>query len=69
MIGSESSHCNLLRESIAGSRSVDEDTFASLAILTERLDRVRKSGGAFAGVAFSPQVKKMARKRHVAAVS
>ena len=69
MTQSENSYCNLLKESISGARGVDEETLASLAILTERLERVKKLGKGFSGIGFSPSVKKLAGRRRMASVS
>ena len=46
----------------------NEETLKSLAVLTERLDRVKKLGKNFAGISFSPSVKKLTARRHMAAV-
>jgi len=44
MIGTDSNHCRIVTESLAGKRKVDEHTFASLAILDERLERLKSLG-------------------------
>ena len=49
----------VLQESLAGQREADEQTFTSLAVLEERLKRIKKLGGAFSRVAFSRMVKKL----------
>jgi len=54
-----SNHCQIVSENLAGKRAVDEQTFASLAVLTDRLERIRKLGQAFSKVEFSPDVKKL----------
>lgn len=59
-------HCQIVGESLIGERPVDEQTGASLAILAERLERLRHSSNLFAGVTFSPYVQKM--ERHSRAV-
>jgi hypothetical protein len=59
-------HCQIVGESLMGERAVDEQTCASMAILAERLERLKQSIDLFAGVAFSPYVQKM--KRHAEAV-
>ena len=59
MIGTDSNHCWIVAESLAGRREVDEQTHASLAVLDERLRRLRKFGGAFSDVVFSRAVKKL----------
>ena len=47
MIGTDSNHCRIVTESLTGTRKVDEQTFASLAILDERLERLRGLGETF----------------------
>ncbi len=61
------SHCEIVSQSLMGERPVDEQTGASLAILAERLERLRHSSNLFAGVTFSPYVQKM--ERHAKAVA
>ncbi len=66
MIGRDVNHHKIVKESLAGKRPVDEQTFASLAILNERLGRLKKVDIAFSDVGFSPSVKKLKRKATVA---
>jgi hypothetical protein len=68
MMRTDSNHCRIVAESLAGKRKVDEQTFASLAILEERLERLRNLGGAFSGVMFSPDAVKLIRRKNVVAV-
>jgi hypothetical protein len=68
MIGTESNSCKIVEKSLRGERKVDEQTFTSLAILTERLERLRDLGGAFAKVEFSSAVKGLAREKSKVAV-
>ena len=58
----DASHYQLLAATLAGRRPVDEQTHASLAILTERLECVKSHGGLFAGVEFSPQMKSLRQR-------
>jgi len=55
----DSNHCQVVRESIVGERAIDEQTFASLAVLSERLERLRKLDKVFSAVEFSSAVKKL----------
>jgi len=55
-------HCEIVKDSLNGSRVIDEQTAVSLEVLTDRLERVRKLGGKFAGVAFSSAAEHL-RKR------
>ncbi len=64
MIGTDLKHCQILGKSISGERAVDEQTFASLAILGERLDRLKKFDRLFSGVEFSSAVKKLKGQVH-----
>ena len=68
MIGMDSDHCRTVRESLAGERTVDERTFASLAILTERLERLKGLGEGFSKVTFSPAAKELARHKSTVAI-
>jgi hypothetical protein len=68
MMEVDSNHCQIVRESIVGKRTVDEQTFASLTILTERLERLKKLDEVFGNVAFSPAVEKLARQKDAVAV-
>jgi hypothetical protein len=61
-------HCQILEKSLSGEREVNEETFASLAILTERLERVKKFGKHFSDVTFSSAVEKLAAERESIAV-
>ena len=65
MIEANWNHCQIVRDNITGERAVDEQAFASLAILTERL---KKLGKTFSGVTFSPAVKKLKRQKNTVAV-
>ena len=68
MIGTDSNHCRIVTESLAGKREVDEQTFASLTILDERLERLKKLNVIFSGVAFSPDAEKLLSQKNTVAV-
>ncbi len=68
MIEVDSNHCQIVRDSIVGKRVADEQTFASLAILTERLERLKKLEKSFSGVTFSPAVEKLTAQKNIVAV-
>lgn len=69
MIGTDSNHFRIVTESLSGERQVDEQTFSSLAILDERLERLNGLGGAFSNIGFSEDAKKLLRSKHAVAVS
>ena len=68
MIEGSLNHCEIVEMSLAGERAVDEQTFASLAILTERLERLKKLDKSFANIGFSPVVEGLTGQRSVVAV-
>jgi len=68
MIEVNSNYCQIVRDSLAGERAIDGQTFASLAILAERLERLKKLGRNFSDVAFSSAVKKLTRQKDILAV-
>ena len=47
----------IVNESLAGERAVDEQTQAAVAILAERLERLKQTSSLFAEIGFSPHVK------------
>ncbi len=50
-------HCQVVKDSLQGRRTADEQTFASIAVLSDRLQQVRKLGERFSHIEFSPAVK------------
>jgi len=68
MIEVDSNYCQIVRESITGERAVDEQTFASLAILAERLERLKKLNKVFSNITFSSAVKKFKSQKNAVAV-
>jgi hypothetical protein len=67
MIETELNHFSVVQESLDGVRAVDEDTYAAIAILGDRLERLKKMDGVFEGVGFSPAVKRLCRQRSAVA--
>ena len=59
-------HYQVVGASLSGKRPVDEQTYASVAALSERLERLRQSP-LFAGVTFSPHVERL--RQHAEAVA
>ena len=68
MIRMDSDHCRTVTESISSERPVDERTFASLAVLTERLQRLKNSDPAFDSITFSPAVRRLLNRKSAVAV-
>jgi len=61
-------HCQIVQESLAHKRMLDERTFASLAVLTDRLERLKKLGKPFSEVGFSPAVEQLRKRQKPVAV-
>ena len=68
MIEVDSNHCQIVEKSLAGERAVDEQTFASLTILSERLQHLKKLDKSFSSVTFSPDVRELKAKKSAVAV-
>jgi len=68
MFQTDLSHYEIVRHSLAGERAIDEQTYASIAILQEKTERLRKSSKVFAGIAFSTAVQRLATQKSKAAV-
>jgi len=60
----DTNYFQVLRDSVAGRRRVDEQTFASMEILSERLERLKQLDKSFAKVTFSSSVKRLAKQKH-----
>lgn len=52
----------IVSATLAGDRPVDEQAQTAVAILAERLQRLKQSSRLFAGITFSPQVNKLQRQ-------
>ena len=68
MIEGDWNHCQIVKRSLCGERAVDEETFASLAVLSERLERLKELDSAYSAVEFSSAVKKLKEQRKAIAV-
>lgn len=64
----DSNHCRVVAESLAGNRQIDEQTFDALAVLDEKLERLKKLDSAFYIVAFSDDVEKLRKHKNAIAV-
>jgi len=68
MIGFHTTHFQIVEQAVKGERELDEQTFASMEILDERLKRLKAQDEAFSNVEFSPEVQRLKeRKKPVAA--
>jgi hypothetical protein len=62
-------YCATVQESLTGARPTDEQTFASINILADRLRNVHKLHPSFMGVEFSPQVQALIEQESILAIS
>jgi len=58
----------IVGDGLCGQRAVDEQTFASVSILAERLERVRSLGKGFSEICFSPAVEELEKQKSAAAL-
>ncbi|UCF00362.1 MAG: hypothetical protein JSV82_04670 [Planctomycetota bacterium] len=68
MIEGQSSHWQIVAESLTGERVIDEQSFASLTILTERLERLKKLDKSFDSIEFSPAIRELAKQKDAVAI-
>jgi hypothetical protein len=69
MLESECNHFEIVNESLSGDGPIDEDTFSSIAVLAERLERLKKTDVLFDKVGFSEQVEELALHDMISAIS
>ena len=69
MFASHHDHLKTVKESIGGARSIDEDTLSSVAVLAERLEKLKETSSLFADVAFSDDVQELADCEMISAIS
>ena len=64
----ELNHSQIVLESLTGGRETDEQTFTSMAILAERLERLKRFSSSFSEVSLSAAAKKLMRHKNAVAV-
>ncbi|MGA2916391.1 MAG: hypothetical protein ABSE89_10230 [Sedimentisphaerales bacterium] len=69
MFNREKDHCKIVLDSLTGEKATDEQTFASINILVEKLENVRKLHRSLVDVEFSPFVQELAEQEMKLAVS
>ena len=69
MLGAECNHFKVVTDSLAGVRPTDEEMFSSIAVLAERLERLKKTNDLFNDVGFSEQVEELALREMISAIS
>jgi hypothetical protein len=69
MYTTELDHCEIVHDSLTGSRTIDEQTFDSINILAERLENVHKLHRALIDIEFSPHIQALVEQELKLAVS
>ena len=69
MLATRCDHFEMVTESLLGKRAVDEETFSSIAELSERLEKLKEDSSLFADVEFSPYVEELASCEMMLAIS
>ena len=59
----DSNHCQIVENCLNGTRPVDEQSMGSMAILGERLERLKKLDSRFNIIDFSPVAKRLAEHK------
>lgn len=57
----ESNHCQIVTSCINGTRPVNEQSIGSMAVLAERLEKLKSLDSRFNVVEFSPVAKQLAK--------
>jgi hypothetical protein len=69
MIETDLNHCRIVQDSLASERPIDEQTFDSLAVLCERLERLKKVSKSCTNIEFSPAVEQLKSQGSTVAVA
>lgn len=62
------SEFQIVKDAVAGHREVDEEALGAVAVLEDRLERIRNLGGAFSSVGFSAEAEKLQQHKSAATV-
>lgn len=60
MIAMDCTDHSVVMDAITGQRKFDDNIFSSVAVLAERLEKLKSSNSLFAGISFSPAVEELA---------
>ena len=69
MYATTMNHCEAVLENLAGNRTADEQTFASMNILSERLQNLQKRHRCFINVELSPHAQAITEQQMELAIS
>jgi hypothetical protein len=69
MFANDCDHFEVINDSLNGTRQVDEETFSSVAVLAERLDKLKRNTDLFEDITFSPQLEELVSCEMISAIS
>ena len=69
MFAANHDHFEVVNDSLRGARPVDETVLSSVAVLAERLERLKRTSSLFADVTFSPEVDELVSCEMISAIS
>ncbi len=67
MIGMDVDHCQIVSNGLRQAMPAGEQVQVSMAVLSERLERVKALGAAFAGISFSSEAESLGQWTSMAA--
>jgi hypothetical protein len=69
MVTAQSDYFKTVKETITGKRPLDEEAFSSVAVLAQRLERLKKNHPMLEDVTFSDHVQELADCEMISAIS
>ena len=63
MVQTNLSHVQVVTDGITGNRPLDERIFSSIAVLQERLERLKKMDDVFSRIEFSPALEQLEKQQ------
>jgi len=69
MFNNQRDNLSIVKESLCGSRPIDEETIASIVLLDERLAKLKRTSSLFSEVSFSPELEELSSREMMLAIS
>jgi hypothetical protein len=68
MLTAKCDHFKVVKDSLSGTRPIDEETFSSVAVLAQRLETLKRIGPLFDDVTFSQEAEELAVCEMISAI-
>lgn len=68
MFEKQNDHFKIINDSLTGSRPLDEETFSCVAVLAERLEKLKRNSDHFNDITFSPRLEELAQCEMISAI-